>query len=413
MEFRYADISRCKTRAEIEAEIARLEIIKTDFNNKDQGTKIILNSIYGVAGYKGYPGYDINVAASITGQSRDIIQFTEDRINGYFTSVWLIDHELHEKLGIATPPPYDGAIFDKDGKLAVVNYADTDSVFFVLERTYKQSGYKGDFIDFALAIYELRLKDWVAKKLGQYVEKFNALPTKSDGQPSFKLTLENLCHSVLWVGKKKYVKNLAWKKGAKYPSMEKLEFVGLESNKASVPKFVRDKLTFLVKKILKASEEGVDIESMLQFEIRVIRTEFDMLEYHQMCKAIRVTDYESYVLNDVTSCEFKSTAKPHVKGAVYYNYLINSDDRHNFKNYLQSIQSGMKVHTYAVAEGSFRDFSFPLGKVPDIFGFAPPMDIEAQFKNEFLGPLNNIVKALNIIDIKSVKQNSAIIPAMW
>ncbi len=415
MQFKYANISSTPTKEELQKEIARLEILKTDFNNKDQGTKIILNSIYGVAGYKNYPGYHIDVAASITGQSRDIINFTEDRINAYFIKIWHMDHELHQKLGIKTPPRCDMVLGNRDGDDApgVVNYCDTDSIFFIMERVYKQSGYDGDFVDFSLKVYEYRLKDWVAKKLAEYVQAYNALPTKKDGQPSFKLTLENLCHSVLWVGKKKYVKNLAWKKGAKFNSLDKLEFVGLESNKASVPKFVRDKLIYLVKRILKASEDGIDIANMLQFEIRLIRTEFDMLEYHQMCKAIRVTDYESCVINDQTLCEFKSSAKPHTKGAVYYNYLINSDTKYNYANYLPRIQSGMKVHTYAVAEGDFRDFSFPLGKVPDVKGFAPRMDVEAQFKNEFLGPLNNIVKALGIIDVKTIKQNSAVIPPMW
>ena len=353
-------------------------------------------------------GYDVDVASSITWQSGDVTRYMRDKLNNYFVA-WKKDKDLHEKLGITiknTGRTYENA----------VKYCDTDSVFFSIEEIFMDSvGYKGEFIDFALDLYNMRLKDYISGKLNQYCKMYNAFDKKMDGQPSFKLTLDYISHSILWVMKKKYVKNLAWKKNIRYKSLEKIEITGLESNKAMVPKFVREELKKIIKEILTAYDKnGISqVEYIVNFEAKRVRQDFDQKNVDELCNAIRISDYSGAVTNDTTEITFTSKASPAIKGAALHNWYLTRQEE-KIRNLYPRIQSGMKVYTYHTgASSNFATFSFPLGECPV---FAPPMDADLQFEKVFLNPLNNIVKALIGGDGKPMKvkdPNQVIIPPMW
>ncbi len=421
MELKYAQLSANPTKEEILAEINRLEKIQTNFKNVNEGLKILLNSIYGVAGYKGYKGYHIDVAASVTGQSQDIIKFVILAMNSYFMRVYPTDVELHQKLKIDisnVPAPTK----------EIVIYADTDSIFLHLESIYKSSKFDGDFPDFVLSLYNHRLKQLIEKRMNQYINQYSAFPLKMDNSPSFRLTLEAICHSNLWAAKKKYVKHKAWENGMKYKLLENIEIKGLESNKPSVPKFIRDNLKRLIIQILDEKAKGGNIRKMLETEVKAIRSAFDILDIHEICNTIRISNYEKYVISDKIEMVIGPNSNIETKGAMVYNYLVknyvdkNGNMLHNptetkeeLKQYIGIvkyglIKSGMKVNTYMVQKGYGTDvFSFIAGgSCPD---FAPPIDMDAQFEKIFLAPLNNITEeSLGIINLPP---SAVEIPEMW
>lgn len=405
MAYQFASLPENPTAEDIKKEIQRLKKLKIDYDNKNSALKIILNSIYGVAGFPSFICYHRDVAQSITKQSEDLIKYTISVFNEYFSNVWHTLTDVHEKMGIGPQTPYNAE---------VVNYADTDSIFLVLKDIFKTSGYNkslddvpdkiktklkkrldlGDeieseallFIQFIFEIQHYSLEEYVNKKLVEYVDKYHGFQKKMNGDKALKIEMEQLSHRVLWVKKKKYIKDPMWDKGVLRKSMSKLQYKGLELNQSATPPWVRKKLGALVEYIM--AEDHVDTGKLL-IELSDIKAEFSTVDVESIVKYERVTNYRNLILNDTTALEFGKGAKPHAKGAGYYNYLLHNSPH---KNKYAYIASGDRIHYYYTQAAEIESFAFPSGSFP--VEFAPPVNINMQFEKVFLGPLNNIIKVL-------------------
>lgn len=425
MDFQFAQISENPTKEEIQREIERLKKAKIDYKNKNLALKIILNSVYGVAGYKGFICYNKDVAQSITKQSEDLIKYTIRIFNDYFKKEWQESHELHKLMRIDTPP---------DSDRNVINYADTDSVFLVLDQVFKESGYKKtlddfyadmaafmndegqfkkfkerfqnqldavpdmlphnvQFIMFVTDLNEYALKAFVDKKMVEYIDLHNGLQKKMSGDKSMKLEMEQMNHSILWTGKKKYIKNPMWDEGKFIKNLDDIQVKGLELNQSATPPWVRGKLKELVRYIME--HENIDTNELIRI-LTGIKSEFTTVDIENICKFERVTNYQNLVLNDTTALEFGSGAKPHAKGAGYYNYLLYNSD---YKNKYEFIETATRVHWYYTKGAEVPAFAFHSGMFPA--EFAPPVNINMQFEKVLLGPLNNILKAIGIQGLDS------------
>ena len=380
MSFKYAQVPENSTKADIEREIERLKQLKTAFKNKNEALKIILNSIYGVAGYTNFICYNRDVAESVTLQSQDLLQFTIKIYNDYFKNVWYKDKELHKKMGITKV---------SEIKFDVINYADTDSVFVILGQVHKSTDFDGDFTSFVLSLIKNGLQDWVNIKFVEYVEKYHGYQKKINGDKALNLDMEQICKSVLWVAKKKYIKDPIYFDDMRHNSLKEIQVKGLELNQSSTPKFVRDKLKLIIEFIMGSGANVNNNELLLK--LRAIKNEFDTVPLEYICKIERISNYEKWILNDSTKLEFLEGAKPHAKGAGYHNYLLKHSD---YMNKYELIKSGTKVHWYYCTSGMTESFAFLTGNVPK--EIKPPHNANKQYEKVLLGPLNNILKAINI-----------------
>lgn len=387
MAFKYTDISDNPTKDEIKLAIKKLERLKTEQENKNSALKIILNSIYGVAGFKSFICYNKDVAQSVTKQSEDLIKYTIKIFNHFFRDVWHERHDIHKQMGITVAPQVDHD---------VVNYADTDSIFAVLNRVYKSTDYKGDYTQFLLDLNQFGLKAWLAQKMDEYVISFNGLREKKDGKPALNLTFEENCHRVLWTAKKKYIKDTAFKDGKRFKPLEKITVKGLEMNQSSTPKFVRGKLKEFINYIL-TTDGKIDINDLIQ-KLKAVKTEFQNIDPENICRTERISNYEKFIINDKTKIEIGDNAKPHTKGAAYYNYLLNQQ-KENIKNKYEPIKTSNKVQWYYTKTGLLESFAFLPGQIP--YEFAPPINKDIQFETVYLGPVNTILKPLGIKNLNS------------
>lgn len=107
------------TKEQLLVEIRRLNALQEQFENKQQGTKIFLNSVYGATGSPWFIFFNIDIAEAVTLQGQELIKYSEQVINRYFSDFWHKDDKLHEQLGIKN--------VSKVTKPVVV-YIDTDSV---------------------------------------------------------------------------------------------------------------------------------------------------------------------------------------------------------------------------------------------------------------------------------------------
>ena len=142
-----------------------LEILATHFKNEsakftayEQAVKVTLNSIYGAFGNQWFHFFNIDIAESITLQGQNAILYSAKILNKYFQEFFIKDKDVHQKLNIR--------VKNNIYKEAVI-YIDTDSNYVQFEEMYDSIEWLGEKMDiatFILAIYNLRIKEYISKE---------------------------------------------------------------------------------------------------------------------------------------------------------------------------------------------------------------------------------------------------------
>ena len=366
-------------------ELERLLKLAKKYANESQAMKIIMNSIYGVLGYRFFPLYNLPVASTVTAQSRDLLQYTIDITNDLFMTKWLDMKDIHEQLGI---------VVNNNVPRQVVYYADTDSIMVNMEHVLDSSNWtkKKDHEatrDLLLQIDEILLRPFYKEQFRLYCRKNGAFETRPDGKESFNLGLEEIEYKVLFVKKKRYIKNPIWSDGKLYKPNEKLSFKGVEVAKPSFPKFIREKLAQVMKNIM-AQEGDLDMFSVAR-EVRLVKEEFMNARVEDVCEANRVNGFLNSIVSE-NPLMFVSGAPMAHRASAIYNNLIKTDE--SLKRF-PLITNGQKVAIYqTMGTDKTNDvFAFPMmSGMPDK---APKMDKKRQFEKMILSPINNIISRID------------------
>lgn len=387
-DFKYAKLPDNPTKEDIQREITRLKILSGKHRDKDQGLKVINNSVYGVLGYVKFILYERDIAECVTVQSRDIIQYTISKFNHLFSEKWHLLSDLHRDMGITSSvKKYDGE---------VINYADTDSVFLVLDDVYKDAircGYSGTFNEFASYLDRNLFRGYIDEIMDEYADMYGAHRTRRDGSQSMNLELEEICYNIIWAAKKRYIKHISKAGSVEFDKLEKIKPKGLEINKSSTPKWVRDKLKETVEFIL--STDNLTSTIISEWVDANVKGPFMHTHIENICVTERANKYGRFIVNDTTSFEVAPNTKPHVSGAGYHNYLLYNSSYSNKYNF---ISTGDKVQWYYTSKDVVNKyFSFINGQFP--IEFAPECDRDMQFEKTYLSPLNNIIKPMGFKEL--------------
>lgn len=353
----------------------------SDFHNEEQGVKLTLNSIYGALGNKWFSLANIDVAESVTLQGQDIWKFAEKIINRYFNELWHLDTELHEKMGIKNVRPLS---------LDFVIYGDTDSNYINLGAVMDSCEFDFDPFDFVKRLNEFRLKEYIKKCYEIYAKK-----SGTDNYQDFEL--ESLSYNGVFLGKKKYVLDIAWVDPNKdlFPKLSKIKSTGIELAQSGTAPFAREKLTFLLRHIFEKGKE-FDIREFVKM-LKEIKNEFKVQDTNQISIGIGVNNIEKFIVNDTTKFEVAKGCPMHVRAAGYHNYILNNS-KHKVKYSL--IRSSEKIKMYFVKTKSDTEnnvFGYLNGAYP--YEFAPPVDFDAQFGRVILDPINRFVVAMGYPEI--------------
>lgn len=366
---------------DIKNEIERLEYIKRLKKNEEQSLKILINSIYGVFGTTYFIGYNPDIAESVTLQGQSIIKYTIKKINSYFKDIWHTDNELHQKLNL-------NSVFKIEDN--VVIYSDTDSVFISFDSVLKSCDYQKDPVDFILNIYKYRLKEYLNKSFKLYSKAY-----KTDCL--LDLEFEKISESVLFLGKKNYILNIAYKEpGVRFESLTNIVPVGVEFQRSVYPSYIRNIFHELSKYILKEGN-NLNIRNLLKM-ISNYKKEFKQRDIDDICFNVKISDYEKYVLDDKESLNIRKGTPIHIKAAAVHNLLINRSKK--YKNKYNLIKSGDKVRYYYTLNNPYCDvFGFVSGVFPVEIAYS--VDYDTQFDKIVLNPINRYVTALGYDPISS------------
>jgi len=361
------------TAKELELKIAELTALKNELKNEEQAVKLTMNSIYGAIGNAWFVCFNPDVAEAVTIQGQDLIKHSEKILHKYFHEYWHLDTELHETIGLKSV---------RRVVKPLVVYGDTDSNYVSFQDVIASCDWEGDPKDLILLINKHRLNDYLKKCFDIYAEKWG-----TDNYQDFEL--ETLSANGIFLGKKKYVLNLAYSDGVHMESLSSLKFTGVEMIKGGTPSFVREKLVYLTRFIF-SKGKGFSLREFTQ-ELKSIKKEFKAQQAENISAGIQVNNYEKFILNDTTGFEVAKGCPIHVRAAGYHNYILNSS---KYKD-KYSLLRGEKVRFYFVATKNSMEnnvFAYAQGAFP--YEFAPPIDYDEQFTKTILDPINRFIEVM-------------------
>lgn len=364
-----------------------IETFKTFAKNcasQEQSIKLTINSIYGAFGNEFFHFYNSDIAETITLQGQEAIRHTEKMIEMYFHEIFHKDVELHKKLGVP-----EGYVVPKI-KGTIYKYGDTDSGYLSFGEVMEAVKWQGNEKDFVMALNDFRIAKFIKNVLNDF-----AIARNTNNFLDFEL--ETIAESAIFVAKKKYVQNIVWKDGKHFDPLSYIKTTGLEIVQSSSPPFARQKLIEVIKVIFQKKtlryEDNADLVKLL----KAIKEEFKLTNLEKLSVSFSISDYNKYILNDVDKLEIASKCPVHVRAAGNFNYLVN---KANLKTKYELIHAGDKIKFYYTNEKACDVFAFKPGIFPS--EIAPKMDIDKQFENVIINPLNRVIVAAGLPPLNPV-----------
>ena len=365
------------------------DMMSAKYTAYEQAVKVTLNSIYGAFGNKWFHFFNIDIAESITLQSKNAILYSEQILNKYVQEFWHKDSAVHEQLGIQR-------VKSPCNEPSVI-YIDTDSCYVQFDELYntvvwKDEESKPDIDTFILALYDKRLKVYIEKCMEKY-----AVATKTDNFLEFQL--ESIAYGGIWMSKKKYIQDIAW--DDKLPTTErhiplsKVKTIGFDTIQSSTPTFARAKLADALQ-ILFLEPSGPTAETLEKLTkfLKQAKKEFKLAKLDDISFNRRTNNLEKYIVDDHVEFQTGLKCPPNVKAAGYYNFLMNNNSK--YKQKYRMIGNGEKLKIYhAMGTNGLSDmFAYLPGDHP--YEIAPQVDYETQFEKCIIDPLNRVLTAVGL-----------------
>lgn len=361
---------------------------------KQNAIKILINSIYGAFGNKWFYFYDTDISQSITLQGQDLIKFSIRAINHYFSNMWHKDVELHKQLGI------DQYKINKIDIEAAV-YTDTDSVYVQFGSALRSieglpEMTEDERLRFCINIDKHRLNDYFKKCFNKYALVFN-----TDNKQEFEL--ENLSKYGIWIKKKNYAIKVVYEPNKdekllkdQRDSNEYTIFKGLEIVKGSYPVWARDNLTTITNIFLERGYD-MDLDTDVVPLLKSLKKEFVLKHVDEVAFTFRMGVYDKYVTSEKRLILEKGIPI-YARAAAYHNHLLIKTGMG--KRYSKLMESG-KIRFYHTTanEHNFDIFAYSPGVYPE--EIAPPLDYDNQFFVLIVEPINRILKAFGMNELKT------------
>jgi DNA polymerase elongation subunit (family B) len=333
------------------------------FDRMQLVTKILLNSFYGVLGNPGFRFFDPDNAVAITSTGQQLIKFTADIGNKFYTK------ELKK---------------DKDYCI----YTDTDSTFFsslpLIESRYPD--------------YDITDEKWMADKTIEIADEVQGFINRSYDiygkrfhnvdVHRFDIKQENVAKAGLWIAKKRYAQ---WIINVEGHTVSKLDVKGLDVVRSSFPPSFRRFMAQILEDILNDIDKVTLDKKILKF-----KEHMKTLPLIEVMFPIGVKNVKKYTRKGDEPFAPRMKGTPvHVKSALNYNDMLR---HHNIKT-IRGIINGEKIKWTYLKNNNMGLDSMALKGYEDpdpIYKFVEQyINHDKVFKSAFENKLNDFYKAMN------------------
>ena len=368
---------------------SKLKFEITYMSNTEQGIKYVMNGMYGGCGNRFFEWYNINIAASITAEARNIIHRMEEHIPQYFQDNWFSMSDLHKKLGIKVHKTND--------QLINVIYGDTDSLYMsyqgllnTVEGIEKMSTH--DKIDLIVKINTMFLNEHNRQYMDAYYK------TRHSRDMVHEFELETVALSGVWLDvKKRYAQMIVWQDGKWFDEGHyKVKVKGLEVVKGSFPEPSRKILKGLLNTLLEV--EGKELIHMLNAEMQRGKEAWMKDDVLNIVPSITCNGYDKYVESDDGNfgpVTIKGTPFQ-IKGLAYYNWLRQHYNLPGEPVYHGKLKYYIVKHPGKKKSAPDQIFVFSPDDYPTWAEQYAPIDRVAMFEKYVVDPMNRILGAIKM-----------------
>jgi DNA polymerase elongation subunit (family B) len=373
---------------EIKYLITHYKFLSRKYTNFEQAVKTSANSAYGAFGNKWFYFFDVDIAQAITSQGKDAILYAEKIINMYFNDFFHEDTKVHNHFNIR--------VKNKLQQPAVI-YIDTDSCYIQFGEMYNNIEWLGEKLsidDFILEMFNFRLNDYIEKCLDKYSK------LKNCDANYLILELESIALNGIWMSKKQYIQNLMWDdklgQDQRHENLSKIKSIGFETVMSSTPKFVRDKLPEALRILFQHTDQptGEDLDRLVSF-LKKTKKEFKLCEIDEISFNKKTNNLSKYILDDQQEFQIAQKTPPNVKGAGFYNFLLNNNSK--YKQKYKHIGDGEKLKMYHINHPLSDTFCFLPAAYP--YEIAPSIDYDKQFEKTMIDPINRLLKVIGLQEL--------------
>lgn len=364
-----------------------VENLRHEYQLLEFAMKALGNAAYGAAANCFFYFYNINLAADITGECRNLTKTMWKDLEEFFHETIWERKDLWQQFEFEL----DESKHDWYRTQPVSIYSDTDSVyttygtFFRAMTKESQERYKTD---------KAKL-DWILKFNKEFLDKQNTewcekMYAPRYGKSIHEFELETVSKSGIYLKKKKYLKGMVFSKGKFMLDHPKVSGTGIELIKSTTPKLCRTILTDLMQSLMFDYNTDNKEEYILNFNIKLqeYRKEFYKAPVEDISQSIGIGDYKKYVLDDKECLVLGKQCPVSVQSIARYNYLAHKNGQDNL------IQYSGKIKYYNIRIGSNQGyFGYPSGELPE---WAPPMDKLTQWQKTIIDPINRFLEVMEI-----------------
>lgn len=371
-------------------------------NDLQMAVKIFINGIYGGMGCEYYKCYNPSLAEATTIQGQNLIKFATNIIDDYISNIWHKDIESHIKIANIMKSKFSNFDVDKflenakkkidlpfsknANMYTLACGGDTDSSYISFNPLLISCNIPDEIgSEFIMACNEAFLSTYLKNKFEEYAKAYNC----DENLEEFEL--EKIARTVIYIAKKNYVMDIAWKEPNVYlQPLEKPIFSGLEVVKGSTPPWCRDRMKeFIIWLLDKCNKNQYPKYSEIIAKLKEMKKLFGMQHPDDICKSISISNYEKFILDDKKSIKLNDAIKTvpqHVLAAARYNNMLYTTHKKYLKKY-NIIHGGDKVKLYYIDKDNafvYLPYQYPIE-------FAPKFDIDTNFEKQMLAPLNRII----------------------
>jgi hypothetical protein len=267
--------------------------------------KVLLNSMYGVLGLKGFRFYDLDNALATTSTGQTVIKFSSDIANHYY----------NKKL---------------DTNDDWVIYTDTDSTFLSALPIIKKQFPNIDTDDEELMCSKI---SEVAQDVQDFInESYNVMAHNMFNITNhrFEIKQENIARRGIWISKKRYVQKIIWENGV---TKNDIDVKGLDVVRSDFPKAFK---TFM-KELLDDFLSGVD-KLTIDDKIVTFKNSLSDRSFMEVGKPTSVSGLKKYASSGFG--QSKKGTPAHVKSALHYNDFLKMK---NLDKTISPITDGEKI----------------------------------------------------------------------